>query len=703
MRLGLNLLSSLLCTLVALSCAGNGAAASPASSATAVPLSLPGPAALSRSTAASAAYRLGSQFLASPHNRVEAAAGSSAAFSPLFQKLGRTSGLAYAVYDLSAAGKADHVLLHTDWNQGTGSAPPNTWLGLADFSLDRWQWQALDSSGSLQLDLARHASSSDQVLAVIAVTGTIQRRLTSIYLGDMPPSPHDIITAGCSLVGGGNYGSRSTADSPLFEPLLWASDIATGGDKLGLQGTQPVAGWAGYHGAGRVLFWSMHEAMWSSGKDGLDSNDLFRQQAIEWLLAGKARVGVSRAHSGGMGVSGLSAALKSWMDGRGITYADEPATVDPTVLQNYDLLFICYPNPWPQAELDALEAWVDGGGSVLMCSQGWSWSGAIEDHPLNILGTPFGLSIKGGTVSDPNAPNTQSATPNFAVAPLSDYTPAQVIVLKKGVDDLDSVTERAAAQPNDIFVLEGAYFGLQVPTADWPRLLDPSAAVDVLDQMYLAQVAYTGGNPPFGGEIVWAISKHDPAGAYWMHSGNPIVMKQEAGGDVVDSFNSSGLPGWGLPHELGHNMHSSTCGNNFIPYDLVEPSANIFTVWTYNYLGWDLSVGGHADYADAGIAYHNQANPDIAALKSSAWVMLGCLDLIWQRYGFGGMQAFLTETAADYAGGNSVSGDDARVAYLVEGLSRGYEIDFSPLFLHWGFPVSAQTQAYTDQWPDSDI
>jgi hypothetical protein len=188
-----------------------------------------------------------------------------------------------------------------------------------------------------------------------------------------------------------------------------------------------------------------------------------------------------------------------------------------------------------------------------------------------------------------------------------------------------------------------------------------------------------------------------------MHSGNPIVMKQEAGSDVVDTLNQYGVPGWGLPHELGHNMHSSACGNIFLPYGLAEPAANIWSVWTFRQLGWDWASGGHADYASAGVAYHALPAPDIATLKADAWILLGCWDLIWQRYGWDGMQAFLTETAADVAAGASAGDDDARVAYMVEGFSRNYEIDFSPLFLHWGFPVSAATQAYTDQWPDSDI
>lgn len=694
----------LLCALLAVSCASASTPAQPAGQPVALDPGaapqLPAPAQLARGASAATAYRLASQFMANTANRVSPASGFGAAFTPDYAPKSASDGLAYAVYELSATGQPDGVQLQTVWR--ASSTPSGVWLGLADFTRNVWQWRTLDSPGGAALALDRQADANGRVLAVVALTGTTPRTLQSLYLGDPPPSPHAQITAGCTLVGGGNYGSRSTAASPLFEPLLWTSEVATGGDKLSLQGTLPAAGWAGYHGAGRVLFWTMHEAMWSSGKDGFDDNDRFRSQAFEWLLAGRTRVGVSRAHGGGMGVAGLSASLKAWMDGAGVGYADEPAEISANVLANYDLLFICYPDPWPAEQVAALAQWVEDGGSVLMCSQGWSWSGN-GPHPLNVLGEPFGLWISSGIVSDPDAPNGAASTPNFAVAPLSEYDPAEVIVLKKGVDDLDSVKVRAAQQPNDIFVLEGDHFGLQVPTVDWPRLNDPSAAVDVLDQMYMAQLAYTGGNPPYGGEIVWAISKYDPAGAYWMHSGNPIVMKQEAGSDVVDTLNASGLPGWGLPHELGHDMHQSACGDNFIPYDLVEPAANVFTVWTYNYHGWDLNVGNHADYAAAGVAYHNQANPDIAQLKADAWIMLGCWDLIWQEHGFGGMQAFLTEVATEHAAGTNVSGDANRIAYLVEGMSRAYELDFSPLYEHWGFPLSVATKTYTDQWPDSSI
>jgi hypothetical protein len=50
------------------------------------------------------------------------------------------------------------------------------------------------------------------------------------------------------------------------------------------------------------------------------------------------------------------------------------------------------------------------------------------------------------------------------------------------------------------------------------------------------------------------------------------------------------------------------------------------------------------------------------------------------------------------------AGDDAaRTAYMVEGMSKAYGRDFSPLFIHWGFPVTAETQTYTAQFPASDI
>jgi hypothetical protein len=322
---------------------------------------------------------------------------------------------------------------------------------------------------------------------------------------------------------------------------------------------------------------------------------------------------------------------------------------------------------------------------------------------MNQIGQHFGLWISNGLISDAGAPNAQPDTPSFAIAPLSAYDPAKVVILRTSEVDVDTVKTLAAGAPNDIYVVEGQHMGLQLLSSDWPNLESPSEAVACLDQMYLEQVAMVSdNNRPYGGEIEWIITQQIEDVGWYMHSGNPIVIRHFASADLVGSFNQYGHPGWGLAHEHGHNMHLDACGFLF-GAGAVEPCANIWTVRTFERMGWDQSQGGHPNYWDEGYAYHYLANPNYDDMQASAWIFLGLLDLIWKKYGWDAMEAFLSKAALDHAGGQSAPDDAFRVAYLVEGLSAAYQKDFSPLFVHWDFPVSDATKAITDVYDDADI
>ncbi len=184
-----------------------------------------------------------------------------------------------------------------------------------------------------------------------------------------------------------------------------------------------------------------------------------------------------------------------------------------------------------------------------------------------------------------------------------------------------------------------------------------------------------------------------------MHAGNPIFYKTAAADSVIGYFNSDGYPGWGFSHEMGHDYHGSACGNIMVVGGTVEPWANIFNVYAYEQLGWPERSGSY----EAGHEYHYQDNPDFAELTSSNWIFLGCMQLIWDKYGWAGISEMTAEAARRRASGQSAGDNAARTAFLVEEISHGYELDFSPLFIHWGFPVSADTQAITDVYPDADI
>lgn len=526
--------------------------------------------------------------------------------------------------------------------------------------------------------------------------------------GETPATspPHDAITAGCQEVGGGFLISRVELDNADLEPLLWGTPRATGGDKLGLQGTLPTVAAAGYSGHGRVAVWTAHEGFWGEGPDGSADNDRFRENMLGWLLGGGKRVGLSTGHGEMLNTEKLSPALRDWMNIEGISCADVPGTLSAQSLADFDLLIVG--NTWgefPEGEVDAAADWVNQGGALLAIGLGWAYYQYNDDpdggnYAINRLGARFGWKALDGTITDPRAPNGDSGKPSFAVKPLSEYKPGKVLVMREGVDDLSAIPRLAAEKPGDIYVAVGEYMGLQFPSDAWAGVANPAAAVDLMDQVYAVEEDLIGWtNRPYGGANIWYVSVDDPDGKYYMHSGNPIVMKLGAGRDTAKTINEKGMCGWGPAHELGHDMVISACGNLFVHSGTGEEWCNVFSTWTLKKMGWPEREGSF----DEGHKYNAEEHPDFEHMKSNPWVLLGCLELIWDKYGWDGMQQFLTQAAEDTKNGMRNKGDKERTAYWVENMSRAYQLDLAPLITHWGFPVSDASRKITSQYPEPDI
>ena len=522
---------------------------------------------------------------------------------------------------------------------------------------------------------------------------------------------HAAIVDGLHLVEFELSMSRVEADRESYVPLVWGSYAATGGDRHGLAGTLPAPGWLGMPGAGRVVVWAGHEGAWGTEPDGFADNDAFRERILEWLLDGGTTIGFATAHGEWLQPDGFSPVLAAWLGARGATVAPLATVLDAATLADHDLVVLG--NPWNEltdTELAALENWVRGGGALLVLGLGWSWPMYHDDpagdlYPVNRLGDRLGFRAMTGSIHDPDAPSGTPQMPGYQVRPLVDYQPRELVVLRAAERDVGEVKALAAAEPDGLYVIEGEHMGLQLPTRDWALLDDPAAAVTALDRLYEAELALVGGmNPPFDGAVVWIVSVDDPAAPWWMHSGNPIVYRADAARtELLPRFNAEGHPGWGIAHEQGHNMHGDSCANLFVVDVTVEVWVNVFAVWSYLQNGWDWVPQMGAGLFDAGHAYHARADPQFADLVADPFVMLGCLELIWSRYGWDGMQRFLTRAATEAAAGATAGDDAARTAYFVERLSAAYEVDFAPLIAHWGFAVADASRAITAAYPACDL
>ena len=91
--------------------------------------------------------------------------------------------LAYASYAGAFGAYSGPATIYTNWQ--TPPAETNLFVGLANFTLDRWQWFAGSTDSALDLgSFADYTGPEGEYIAVIAVLGSAPAQLTSLRLGE---------------------------------------------------------------------------------------------------------------------------------------------------------------------------------------------------------------------------------------------------------------------------------------------------------------------------------------------------------------------------------------------------------------------------------------------------------------------------------------------------------------------------------------
>lgn len=133
----------------------------------------------------------GKDFLAQSHNRVVAGA-VEATFTPQWQAGDPFNDVAYCVYHFNADGY-DRMPTVRLFFQGEVPALSNTWIALADWTKDRWEWQDVSILNGNEIrynagDFAPHFNAGWDFFIVVALTGNGSYGLTSLRLGPFTPN-----------------------------------------------------------------------------------------------------------------------------------------------------------------------------------------------------------------------------------------------------------------------------------------------------------------------------------------------------------------------------------------------------------------------------------------------------------------------------------------------------------------------------------
>jgi hypothetical protein len=158
-------------------------------------------------------------------------------------------------------------------------------------------------------------------------------------------------------------------------------------------------------GAGRVVAGA---AVYGGGNieeyDEFDNHRL-DENLLLWMTSGN---GTDIAYTTGHGEWNNAAInLAAVADSIGINMNPLPAPITLDSLQPLNALVVSI--AWgsiSQDEIDAIETWVKGGGSLLMIGLGWSWVSyhpdqTMEDFPMMQLGSRFGARWLDGYIYDP--------------------------------------------------------------------------------------------------------------------------------------------------------------------------------------------------------------------------------------------------------------------------------------------------------------
>lgn len=237
---------------------------------------------------------------------------------------------------------------------------------------------------------------------------------------------------------------------------------------------------------------------------------------------------------------------------------------------------------------------------------------------------------------------------------------------------------------------------LTVPSADVRDLDDPEALMALWDQAMDAIAELATINPERERHERFVMDRQISAGLY--HAGYPIMGHTYSVDDLVDLDAILAGGSWGPFHEIGHNHQYQ----DWLLPGTTETTCNLYSVYVMEQV-----IARSRDDAHPALAPANRASRVSSYLASpdfsswSVWVALETYLQLQEAFGWD----LYTSLFAEYRGlddGERATNDSERIQQWIVRSSLAAELDLTPFYEAWDFPIDASTYDAVDGLPTWD-
>lgn len=256
----------------------------------------------------------------------------------------------------------------------------------------------------------------------------------------------------------------------------------------------------------------------------------------------------------------------------------------------------------------------------------------------------------------------------------------------KGATAVDEWNRRIRRLPAPWSELEADRVILTIPSEVAAGVRDPARVLAFWDRVLAAQASLAGGRPHPRRKERIVVDIQISAG--YMHSGYPIMVHLDAAEVLVDphrlATDRRGGPGWGIFHELGHNLQS----DDWTFDGTREVTCNLFALYAFDRVCGIPPASTRAELSPA----KRRRGATFDEWRADPFIALQPYVVLQEEFGW----EFYRKIFAAYRklpDADRPKSDADRIRMWIMHTSKAAGRDLTAFWKGWGLPVSAAPAA----------